>query len=145
MPAQIAPDARRKSAYGSSILIDAVNNPATTPALLVRLCSSKQTDINHVCKPRTRKWQLIDIAAETVYKRNLVHKSDLLMTIAFNRGSTPLHQAAYNGHLSLVVWLLLSLANAPCVLLILFLLSLPCLLLCRSPVAFAAIAHLSGV
>ena len=33
-------------------------------------------------------------------------KTDLLMQLAFQRGSTPLHQAALNGHLSLVVWLL---------------------------------------
>ena len=92
--------------HGSSILVDAANNPATTPALLARLCSSKQADINHVCKPRTRKWQLIDSAAETLYKRNLVQKTDLLMTLSFQRGSTPLHQAAMNGHLPLVVWLL---------------------------------------
>ena len=59
-----------------------------------------------MCKPRTRKWQLIDIAAETLYKRNLVTKTDLVMTLAFQRGSTPLHQAAYSGHLSSVVWLL---------------------------------------
>ena len=53
-----------------------------------------------------RKWQLIDIAAETLYKSNLATKTDLVMQIAFQRGSTPLHQAALNGHLPLVVWLL---------------------------------------
>ena len=59
-----------------------------------------------MCKPRSRKWQLIDIAAETVYKRNLAQKTELVMQVAFQRGSTPLHQAAMNGHLPLVVWLL---------------------------------------
>ena len=41
-----------------------------------------------------------------MYKRNLMQKSDLLMGVAFQRGSTLLHQAAWKGHLPFVVWLL---------------------------------------
>lgn len=91
---------------GTSLLTNAAENPATTPDMLARICASKLLDVNYACKPRTRKWYLIERVFELVYKRNLMPKTDLVMDVAHTRGSTALHFAARHGHLPLVVWLL---------------------------------------
>ena len=94
--------------HGGSALTNAAANPTTTPELLARLRKKGGAGfcLNCVARPRTRKWLLIDRAAETAYRHNLVPKTDLVTHLANSRGSTALHDAAKLGHISTVTWLL---------------------------------------
>ena len=90
--------------HGGSALTNAAANPTTTPELLARLRKKGGAGfcLNCVARPRTRKWLLIDRAAEAAYRHNLVPKTDLVTHLANSRGSTALHDAAKLGHISTV-------------------------------------------
>jgi len=98
-------DVGHVQAMGGCPLTDAACNPATTIKMMEQI-SAGLVDLNYVQKPRTAKWGLIYRLFEMLYKSSRVSKSDLIMYLAHDLGSTALHHAARRGHVELISWML---------------------------------------
>mmetsp|Transcript_80358 Transcript_80358/g.228820 ORF Transcript_80358/g.228820 Transcript_80358/m.228820 type:complete len:287 (-) Transcript_80358:673-1533(-) len=90
--------------HGSMALHDAASNPGTTSVML-EMITAGGVDINAIRVPKNCKWWLLDKVMETQYTLK-IDRSDFVESFANTRGSTPLHEAAYMGHLSTLTWLL---------------------------------------
>ena len=76
--------------------------------------SSLRSNINDQMKPRTAKFKMIDIAAQTALRVQGSATSLLVMGRAHCEGSTALHFSARSGNAKLIRWLLDNGANPLC-------------------------------
>ena len=92
--------------HGGGKMTDACQNPRATPAMLAALWNDGKIDLNLPMRPRNLKWRLIDKAFRFGLRSGLASKSEFVLGMAHSEGTTPLHWAAAQGHLSQVAWLL---------------------------------------
>ena len=94
---------------GGSKLSDACSNPAADIHMLEVLCRgdhSLRSNINDQMKPRTAKFKMMDIAAQTALRVQGRATSLLVTGRAHCEGSTALHFSARSGNAKLIRWLL---------------------------------------
>ena len=98
-------DPTHMTEFGSTLIMSACENPASTPEVLSALSRHGNIDINSRRQPQTVKWDVVFRLFETMVRRGIL-TSQFAMDLAHARGGTALHSAAHHGHTWLVKWLL---------------------------------------
>ena len=98
---------------GGTKLHAVCQNVATTRSMLDLIWNEGELSINALYKPRRTFWILVFTYFQRGVKLGLIAKSQFAMEMAHSAGSTPLHFAAMNGLIGVIVWLLEHGAHKP--------------------------------
>lgn len=100
---------------GGSLLHDIAHNPISDSSWVELVCSSPRcrNDINYARHSRSTKWKAIGFLARLTYRLGsgfgrlgFSSRSELVIEMAHDNGSTPLSTASQKGNVDLVKWLL---------------------------------------